>query len=109
MLPLNEHIDFSGEVWNNKKEWLETLAWDGNCYFIPSLEPDGYFYWNRTLLEQAGIPENEMPDALVEADNWTWDTFYDLVKRTTNTANGIYGFGQNVNLCYQITPVIPQM
>ena len=22
LLPLNEHIDFSGEVWNNKKEWL---------------------------------------------------------------------------------------
>lgn len=103
LLPLNEHIDFSGEVWNNKKEWLEKLAWDGNCYFVPSLEPDGYFYWNRTLLEQAGIPENEMPDALVKANNWTWDTFYDLVKRATNTANGIYGFGQNVNLCYQIT------
>lgn len=102
LMPLNDKIDFSGAEWDEKRELLNTLSWDGQNYFTPTIEPDGFIFWNRTLFEQAGIPENEMPDALVKANNWTWDTFYNLEKRVANTANGIYGFAQNANFCYSV-------
>lgn len=97
---LNDKIDFSNSCWDKKRSLLEQFAWDGVNYFVPDLNSDMFLWWNRSIFEQAGISSDEMPDALLENDNWTWDTFYELEKKVADVNNGVYGFGNTGNLLY---------
>ncbi len=94
---LSKHIDFKSPVYSDRdRKTLSSLSWNGGVYFWPTHEEATgsrmCLFWNKSIFDQAGIPANERPDALVKANNWTWDTFYDLQKRLTNSEKGIYGF-----------------
>lgn len=94
---LSKHIDFTSPVYSDRdRKTLSSLSWNGGVYFWPTHEEATgsrmCMFWNKSIFEQAGIPANERPDALVNANNWTWDTMYDLQKRLTNSEKGIYGF-----------------
>jgi len=59
-------------------------SWQGN-----------FVFWNKRLLKEAGI-DPDLPYDLQKANNWTWDTFYDMLKKTTRDINNdgitdIYG------------------
>lgn len=43
-----------------------------------------------------------MPDALIKANNWTWDTLYEVEKKVTDKTNGIYGFVAPDNSCLAV-------
>lgn len=49
-------------------------------------EPRGGVFFNKRLLEEAGINPDE-PYDLQAAGNWTWKTFEDLVKKCTRDIN----------------------
>ena len=94
---LSKHIDFNSDVYSDRdREILSDLSWNGGIYFWPTYEEATgsrmCMYWNKSIFEQANIPANERPDALVAANNWTWNTMYDLQKRLTNSEKGVYGF-----------------
>ena len=104
LLPLNDHIDFNSAVYTNlDKELLSQLTFNGKVYFWPTFtDATGYrkgLWVNLSLLEQRGVPANMMPDALIKANNWTWDTLYEVEKKVTDKTNGIYGFVAPDNSC----------
>lgn len=109
VVDLSKHIDFSSELYSDSdRDQLSQLSWNGGVYMWPVMKDATgsrqCIWWNRSLFEQAGVSDAEMPDALVKANNWTWDTFYALQKRLTNLDKGIYGyvFDGNVSFSYQI-------
>lgn len=100
--PLSDHIDFNNGVYSDAdRKLLNELKFNGKVYFWPTFkEPNGArtgLWVNDSIFEQFGIPENQRPKALVKANNWTWDTMYDLIKKTTDKAKGIYGLATPEN------------
>ena len=98
LAPLSDSIDFSSELYSDRdRALLSKLSWNGKIYFWPTMESvvggRSGIWFNRSIFEQAGVADNEMPDALYKANNWTWDTLYNLQKRVTNEAKGIKGLG----------------
>ena len=96
ILPLSDKIDFNAEVYTKQdRDVLSNLTFNGKVYFWPTFtDATGYrkgIWFNRNLLEQAGVPANQMPDALMKANNWTWDTMYKLEKKATDKAKGVFG------------------
>lgn len=70
---------------------------DGKFYmFQHEINQSGGMYYNKTMFEQAGLPD---PFELQEAGEWTWDAMLDAAKKLTNgTTFGLSGdpnlFGQ---------------
>lgn len=96
LLPLSDYIDFNSAVYTNAdRENLSQLKFNGKVYFWPTFTDSTAskrgLWINKSLFEN--IPENQMPDALIKSNNWTWDTMYELVKKTTNKQKGIFGLG----------------
>ena len=96
--PLSDSIDFSSELYSDRdRQLLSQLAWNGKIYFWPTMHSvvggRSGIWWNRSIFEQAGVSDSEMPDALYKANKWTWDALYNLEKRVTNADKGIMGLG----------------
>ena len=66
---------------------LRTAQYDGKTYGLPWIAQPVMLYYNPELLKAASIAE---PD-----DTWTWDTFRDAAKATTDAASGVYGTSFN--------------
>lgn len=103
LLPLSDYIDFNSAVYTNAdRENLSQLKFNGKVYFWPTFTDSTALkkgLWiNKSLFEN--IPENQMPDALIKSNNWTWDTMYELVKKTTNKQKGIFGLAAPHNSCF---------
>ncbi len=74
--------DFSAEKWNTFT--LNAWAKNGEVYGVSTgaTEPRGCVYFNKRLLEEAGIDWNTIYD--MQADGtWTWAAFEELLKATT--------------------------
>lgn len=98
LAPLSDDIDFSSELYSDReRRLLSQLTWNGKVYFWPTMystTAGGNGVWfNRSILENAGLNDDEMPDALHKANKWDWDAFYDIQKRTTDSKKGITGAG----------------
>lgn len=98
LAPLSDDIDFSSELYSDReRKLLSQLSWNGKVYFWPTMystTSGGNGVWfNRSVLENAGLNDSEMPDALVKANKWDWDAFYDIQKRTSDSKKGITGAG----------------
>lgn len=103
LLPLSDYIDFNSAVYTNAdRENLSQLKFNGKVYFWPTFTDSTALkkgLWiNKSLFEN--IPENQMPDAFIKSNNWTWDTMYELVKKTTNKQKGIFGLAAPHNSCF---------
>ena len=74
--------DFSAEKWNT----FTLNAWKkgGEVYGVSTgaTEPRGCVYFNKRILEDAGIDWNQIYDLQAEG-KWTWAAFEDLLKKTT--------------------------
>lgn len=76
-----------GIDWNNKK-WDRSdravLTKGSSFYSMRPLapEPRGGVFFNKRLLAEAGI-DPELPYKLQREKKWTWETFEDLLKKTT--------------------------
>ncbi len=98
LAPLDDIFDLNDPIFADEKPYIEGLRWDGKCYLIPSIGADSDLWVNAQILRDAGIPENEWPNAQYKAGTWTWDAFFDIVKRVSNPENGVYGSIYDVNL-----------
>ena len=74
--------DFSAEKWNQAT--LNAWAIGGNYYGMSTgaNEPRGCVFFNKRLLEDAGINWDEIYD-MQQAGTWTWAAFEELCKKTT--------------------------
>ena len=74
--------DFSAEKWNQATINAWSIA--GNAYGVSTgnSEPRGCVYFNKRILEDAGIDWNTIYD--MQADGtWTWSAWEELLKKTT--------------------------
>lgn len=83
----------SSESYVKPDEFVEGL-WgpsrvDGEIYGTPVDSNPMLIYYNKKILEEAGLDPNE-PQKLYEAGEWTWDKFAELNEKIT--ASGKHGF-----------------
>lgn len=94
MQPLNNipTIDLSDSIWD--KSTLDITTLNGKTYELstvscPHAETTSLFYFNKTLLKNAGCP---MPDELYAKGQWTWDAMESIMKKYAGYAGkGNYG------------------
>ena len=101
--PLDDLIDLDDPVLTEIKPYIEAMRWDGKCYLIPEIGTNSDLWVNKQILINAGIPESEWPNNQYKAGTWTWDSFVDIVKRVSDTENGIYGTIYDINLHFAMT------
>jgi hypothetical protein len=89
----NDLIDLSEDKWNAATS--SRMTKDGKVYgvYTGATEPRGMLYFNKKLLENAGIDYNDIYD-MQKDGTWTWEAFEDLCKKLTYDADndGIYDY-----------------
>lgn len=79
-------FDFTEEKWNPTVVELMTLG-DGIWGMNPEAEPRGGIFFNKRMLKEAGIDEDE-PYDLQKSGEWTWDKFEEYCKKLTIDNDG---------------------
>jgi multiple sugar transport system substrate-binding protein len=69
--------DFAGDLWGPSR------TADGQIFGVPVDCNPLVMWYNRTLLQEAGI--TEMPADTYEAGNWNWDTFQNILDTVTES------------------------
>ena len=99
----NDLIDLSSDLWNTST--VDFMTKGGKVYGVATgnSEPRGCLYFNKSILEAAGIDWNTIYD--MQADGtWTWEAFEDMLKQIQKDTDNdgvidIYGFtGENITL-----------
>ena len=81
-MALDEWLDIDSPFWASVKDAIEAYEYNGKHYYFPSNVKSHFaLNYNRAVLEEAGI---EDPMDLYLADNWTWDTFVDILAQWAN-------------------------
>lgn len=79
-------LDFTEEKWNPTVTELMSIG-DGIWGMNPEREPRGGIFFNKRLLKEAGISEDE-PYDLQASGQWTWKKFEEYCKRLTIDKDG---------------------
>ena len=99
----NDLIDFEDDLWNDATVSFMTKG--GKVYGVSTgnSEPRGCLYFNKRVLEEAGIDWNTIYD--MQADGtWTWDAFETMLKQIQKDTDNdgiidIWGMtGSNVDM-----------
>ena len=96
-------IDFTDEKWNGST--INFMTKGGKVYGVATgnSEPRQCLYFNKRVLEDAGIDWNEIYDMQLEG-TWTWDAFEEMLAQIQKDTNNdgiidIYGMtGDNSDL-----------
>jgi hypothetical protein len=105
--PINDkYIDLNSDKWNEAEKQFMTVG--GKLYglYAGNSEPRGCLYFNKRVLEEAGIDWNTIYDAQKDG-KWTWAMFEDMLKTITrdtdndgvNDIYGILGSGDDMYVC----------
>jgi hypothetical protein len=95
-------VDLSAEKWNKQDLGFTTKQGKAYGVFAGEAEPRQCLYFNKKVLEDAGIDWNEIYD-MQEAGTWTWDALVELLAKLTRDTDGdgindIYGIiGDNTD------------
>ena len=101
--------DVSDAVGDAKNNWVDTALTastvDGNLMALPLNTSTQILYYNKSLLDQAGIPyPSTSPDARM-----TWDELIDLA-RQAQEGGATYGFQfDQVSRYYQLQPLMESL
>ena len=68
---------------------LDTMYFDGTMYGLPFQTTTQVLYWNKDLFTKAGLNPETPPT--------TWDEVAEFAEKLTDKANGIYGWGFQVD------------
>ena len=100
------YIDPNADKWNAAEREFMTI--NGKLYGLYSgnSEPRGCLYFNKRVLQEAGIDWNTIYD-LQKDGKWTWKAFEDMLKTITkdtdndgvNDIYGILGSGDDMYVC----------
>lgn len=84
-LPLDDYVDFDSELWAPMKEVNEQFVFNGKHYVgATSTDAGVVMIYNRKTIDENGLDD---PMKLLEEDNWTWDTFYDMMIKFCDRTN----------------------
>ena len=90
---LDDYINAKDIIYNQNA--MSQTEYEGSHYITVMsnrmYSPVGLFF-NKKIFSTFN---QQTPDTYVEANNWTWDTFLELAKKTTGSNNGVdyYGYG----------------
>ena len=76
------NYDFSGEKWNQLDRDFVTIGGKTYGCYAGYTEPRAVLYFNKRVLEEAGIDYNTIYDAQANG-TWTWAMFEDMLKTLT--------------------------
>ena len=79
-------LDFKEEKWNQTVVELMSIG-NGIWGMNPEAEPRGGVFFNKRMLKEAGIEEDE-PYDLQKSNKWTWTKFKEYCKRLTVDTDG---------------------
>ena len=87
---LDGWLDMESPVWSGEKDVIESFNYLGKHYYFPSdVSTNFAIIYNTRSIEEAGL---ENPADLYFENNWTWDTFEDMMKKWVNIGPDYVGF-----------------
>lgn len=93
LTPLDDYIDAKSTIYNQAA--MKQSEYYGKHYITVMSNrmyvPKGLFF-NKSVFKAFGA---DTPDNYVSKNDWNWETFLELAKKTTGTKNGVkyYGYG----------------
>ena len=91
---LTDYIDLSQPQWNGIETLVDNYEWKGRHYYYPftvNALPNVLIY-NKTLFDKYSLDD---PKTLYEENNWTWDTFKEIMQKfvevNPDALGGVYG------------------
>ena len=100
-LPIQDYLTADGEDYTDLFGELASLVAtdkDGNIYGIPKYYNTFKVFYNKSMMDEAGI---EIP----EDGCWSWDEFVEAAKTLNDPDNGVYGCVWPTTWCDTITSV----
>lgn len=87
---LDDWLDIDSPLWSGEKEVIDSFNYLGRHYYFPSdVSTNFAVIYNTRSLEEAGLPN---PADLYFDNNWTWDTFEDMMSKWVNIGPDYTGF-----------------
>ena len=75
--PLDGEIDLTSPLWSEMADIAENFAYKGKHYYFPyRITTNFALNYNKKSLEEYALPD---PYDLYKENNWTWDTFKQLL------------------------------
>jgi len=101
-----KYIDLKSDKWNAAEMDFMTIGGKVYGLYSGNSEPRGCLYFNKRVLQEAGIDWNTIYD-LQKEGKWTWAAFEDMLKTITrdtdndgvNDIYGILGSGDDMYVC----------
>lgn len=89
-VPVDDYIDFESPLWKDVKPVNDSLMWNDKHYaaVVQTTGDSVAVVYNRKTMQEAGL---EDPAVLYENDEWTWDTFQEMLEKYVDTSNQRYG------------------
>ena len=88
--PLDDQIDMTNALWSGMADSIEQFAYKGKHYYYPYKITTNYaINYNRAALEEYQLTD---PYDLYLQNNWTWDTFRQLLIDWCNAEEGNIGY-----------------
>lgn len=88
--PLDEYIDPNSPLWSGMSGAIEEFAYKGKHYYYPYRITTNYaLNYNRKAIEEYSLTD---PYDLYMQNNWTWDTFKQLLIDWCNAEEGNIGY-----------------
>lgn len=87
--PLEDLVDLNGPYINKSGE-DECFKFDGHYYLASNATSNHYWIviYNKSLMEEEGIKEEDQPYALWKAGKWDWDHLESLARKLTKDTSG---------------------
>lgn len=87
---VDDHVDFSSELWSEVKDVNDKLMWKDKHYIMcTSLNGDNTaVIYNKKTIDEYGLDD---PAELFAKGEWTWDAFKSMLKDYVDPEAGLYG------------------
>lgn len=87
---LDGWLDMDSPLWADEKSVIESFNYLGKHYYYPSdVQTNFAIIYNKRVLEENAMPD---PMQLYFENNWTWDTFEDMLVQWANKGDDYVGF-----------------
>lgn len=87
--PVDEYVDFNGELWSNVKNANDQLMINGKHYsLVHSVTAGEVVIYSKKAIEERGLDD---PAELLENGEWNWDTYQNMLAKFVDNDSGLYG------------------
>ena len=88
--PLDDYIDMTSALWSGMESTIEDFAYNGKHYYYPyRITTNFAINYNRAVIEEYSLTD---PYDLYLENNWTWDTFKELLVQWCNIDEDNIGY-----------------